>query len=333
MKLFYLLAFSASVLLSEAKNDRPVSVRLHQSNYTGDTLTYLNESIALLEEIINSESFRSATIRASISNKYVGSKSLTNAEVLDRLLMSREISLLACACETHVLDIRILRSTKTEAVANGHPETAKAFAGPGSIDIKYVKSSLAHELSHDLKLETAATLLHEYMHILGFLHPREETQTGTKQNDVPSTYGDLAKRTAHWKSMRKSEIIGKWKWVYSLGQPMAETGQEVSIKTPDQNIVLDISKDGIIKVFSDETLISEELFFPIKFHSIERGYGHLPFTPEKYIVTKSTDSDHQAQQILLGQNMLSTSKLPHLIIDTNSTGSIQLFQNIFERMD
>ena len=146
-----------------------VTVNILESDYSLDTLSYLESCGSLMEEVVNDEEFQQSILQSELNGKWVDGSSKNSKNILYMLLKAREIG--KKSPPNSVIEFNIKRSSKRDIKSKGLSLGAKAYANPGALNINLVNESFINEFKKDLKHETTSTLLHEYMHLLGFIHP------------------------------------------------------------------------------------------------------------------------------------------------------------------
>lgn len=165
-----------------------VDVQLHEiTGATDAEETFLRDSVVLLRKAVNSPGFGASVRQAEYG--YTGWQSVFGKvrempadEIWDRIVMGRECGKTA----DHTLDIAIV----VEALDG--PETAHPVIGRtrlGTLPIRSARWFVALCMDAGDRVNMAAHLMHQWMHVSGFVHGPQNTG-----QDAPSVLARLVRR-------------------------------------------------------------------------------------------------------------------------------------------
>ena len=278
-----------------------VTVKILESDYSQDTLAYLHECRRLVEEIVNDEEFHRSILQSELNAKWINGTNKNSSDVLNMLLTAHEIG--NKKAPNGIIEFNVRRSSKSDIRLKGLSLEAKAYANPGALNINLVNESFIAEFEKGLKSETTSTLLHEYMHLLGFLHTESPGIS-----DVADTIGELVKRWFVWQKVKKNRMIGKWKWSHSIEFEIGT--HEYNLIPPSGEVLFEINKEGKVKMMNGDSVILDEVFYPTLLDRFEQG-SQLPFIPTMIIRTDNSLEETSKLEILIGSNEISLPTYPY----------------------
>ncbi|MFY0686568.1 MAG: hypothetical protein JXQ90_05355 [Cyclobacteriaceae bacterium] len=314
---FYLLVLILTLQATRAQT----RVVIAENQYTGDTAIYLKHCAQLIQHIIHTDRFRASVLSATIHDNNIRFDSYSNKELLDLLLKGNS--------ETdsgNYIVFNILKATEQQAHSLTSAFT-KAFTWPADPEISYVNTVLGIEMNRHLDVETAGTLLHEYMHVLGFVH--HQSLIDPLVQDVPTFFGDLLRSELIWQKIGANGMVGNWRWIYSIESN--DYNDQQGIISPSGELDWQISSDGQQQFILEGNQQGKERFFPIHYDRIGISPVELPF--EIISSVRLKQQDQAANTFLnLGQDELTLSNIP------SNLHTLQLevgknYQHIFVRIE
>lgn len=165
-----------------------VDVQLHEISRANEgEEKFLRESVVLLRKAVSSPGFGGSVRQADYG--FTGWQGLhgtlrerTPDEIWDRIVMGRECGKTA----DHTLDISIAVEDM-DGPETGHPVIGRTRLG--TLPIRTARWFLARCIASGDRVNMAAHLMHQWMHVSGFVHGKANTG-----HDAPSVLARLVRR-------------------------------------------------------------------------------------------------------------------------------------------